>query len=218
MKTVVYLTLCLCAALSHSSLAELITIQASGHLQSVEGVLRNEFSAGDAFSFIYTYDSEATDVDPSEITGSYWEAVQSGSLSIKNYSLTFDGGRISIINDFSGNDRYQPSISGPSGVVLSGDAIGGKVPGAIDLDLDDSDGTVFSDDTLPITAPDLFEFENTLMTVYFADEVHSYGLVGVDRAFCLVTSVEVIPEPATALSLMLGGLLITGYRRFFGRV
>ena len=30
--------------------------------------------------------------------------------------------------------------------------------------------------------------------------------------------VEVIPEPATALSLVLGGLVVAGYRRFFGRV
>ena len=30
--------------------------------------------------------------------------------------------------------------------------------------------------------------------------------------------VEVVPEPATALSLVLGGLVVTGYRRFFGRV
>ncbi len=30
--------------------------------------------------------------------------------------------------------------------------------------------------------------------------------------------VVAIPEPATALSLVLGGLVITGYRRFFGRV
>jgi formylglycine-generating enzyme len=30
--------------------------------------------------------------------------------------------------------------------------------------------------------------------------------------------VVAIPEPATALSLMLGGLVIAGYRRFFGRV
>ena len=30
--------------------------------------------------------------------------------------------------------------------------------------------------------------------------------------------VVAIPEPATALSLVLGGLVVTGYRRFFGRV
>lgn len=33
-----------------------------------------------------------------------------------------------------------------------------------------------------------------------------------------VVQIGAVPEPATALSLMLGGLVITGYRRFFGRV
>ena len=56
-----------------------------------------------------------------------------------------------------------------------------------------------------------YDFTYEIMTPYGTDPTYSYSLSG-------DAGVAAVPEPASALMIGFGGLLVVGYRRFFGRI
>ncbi len=171
-----------------------MTWEFTGQLTSVrdvDGSLEGVFSVGMPFSGQYTFESTTPDrsfIDPT--FGSYRDAVTSisGILGeVPFFEIRGLTGTISVSNDVSvaGFDSY--SVSGVTEFL--------GAPVRFSLSLGDSTAVVFSDDSLPLTPPDLRAFDSN----FFALELQPDGEALIGELTALV------PEPGT-LALMVVGL------------
>ena len=194
-----------------------ITITALGNVTSIESPdseLHSEFSVGEPITLTYTYESTTPDADTlhGELRGSYIGAIVSASMTIGDYTVNTGGGWIVINDDFfatNSPDLYFPisersPFAGSRGVAFNGSDVGSRFPYFLGMELMDEDGTALSSDELPSAAPTLSDFELRRFELAFAEETTAGSAQGVARVFGQVTSIEVVPEPSTALLLGMG--------------
>ena len=191
-----------CAA---ESRAELITINLSATVNYVEDIgnkLGGKINVGSTITGSYTYESTTPDSSPSDPTqGNYWYYSSPAGIFLTVGGFNFGTNPdyvnflVSIGNNASGQDNYL--VRSYNNSPLSN----GALVGNIDWQLDDHTATVFSSDVLPVTKPVLDQWQTNVLSIYGG---------GADDFFidADVTSVEIVPEPATILFLTMGALIL----------
>jgi hypothetical protein len=159
-----------------------ISASAAGTITSVDPALSAEFSVGEAVAFSYSFDSLAADFSSDPQTGAYGAA--GFATTWGDYSATAANGTILIENDLPG-DGY-----GAGSNVVVGDAVGIFALDRIQLELDDSSASVFSDDSLPLSV-DLADFDERRMVLRF-----SYA--GTTAFVTASLDALTVPEPGSA--------------------
>lgn len=198
-KTLLRLSICLAVLLGApvAAMAATVTFGFTGVVTAVNAPLAAEFSVGEPVVGNYTFESTTADLDPGDPTlGDYDNAITAFTATFGgDYTVTrgFDND-IFVSNGPTINDVYCIYLNDPMAPTAAGlDII------ALIIQLIDTDSTVFASDSLPLTPPDLSEFEASLTATIFYDEP---GNQWIDFQ---LTSLTLIPEPGT-ITLLLCGL------------
>jgi hypothetical protein len=191
--------------------AEIIKIGFTGLVDSVTdpcNLLENGVHQNDPITGFYIYDSTTPDTNPLPIYGTYSYSGAPYGISLTIVSVTFQTDplnvnfSVSVANDNQGNDSY--SIISYNNLTL----VNGVIVDNLSWDLVDNLGTAISTTDLPITPPDLSKWP--------FNNLYIYGGIGgtppcFDEPFQInghVTSVYLVPEPATLLLVGIGGLFL----------
>ena len=204
----VFVVLALSAATTN---ATIVTIGITGEITYVgRGEWPNEnFKVGDIITGSYTYDTDTPDQNPSPTIGHYqYSTVPYGIiLQTDNFVFKPDPDHvdflITILNDNSGRDCY---CLLNYGTILLPDNIH---IGTIGWQLDDYSGTALDTDALPTTLPSLENWQGELMI----ESSYKGGAILGAR----VSTVYLIPEPATLLFLTLGGAILMKHKWYVNR-
>lgn len=184
--------------------AELITIQITGQVDSIYdpyGYFKGKIKVGDLVEGTYVYQSSTPDSDLSDpIKGTYYHYIPPAGISLSAGSVQFASDPFNLAfevftrnNIDSGDDIY--GFISHRNLSLSGNVY----VETISWQLNDSTGTAFSTDALPLTAPVL---ENWDWNSLHIDTLRAFGISG------HVTAATVIPEPGTFLIIGFGALIL----------
>jgi hypothetical protein len=173
---------------------------------------------GSNFTGVFRYDLELNDQVPDSPSLGEYEPLGHGHVTVESerpgvadYLILTSSGSIGVFdNDFNDEDEFfvhggRFRCSGISAPIVNGFRLCGY-----DLQLVDEDGLVFDSDSLPLTAPDLEQFENNFFELIFqrvgepADREFASGVITSLRLISIS-----IPEPGT-LGLFGIGLLGLG--------
>jgi hypothetical protein len=173
-----------------------ITFTYAGAVDS--GVGGPAFTAfvGQIATLQYTFDDATPDISPGSATGQY--ALISTSVTIGGDTWSIAGGTLFI--DDGAVDRNRFNNSG-----ATGPSVGGFSPLGIFLDMNDSTGTAFSSDALPLTQPDPVDFGFTNFGVGFG-----LGSLSI-QTFTIVEST--VPEPGALVVFGFGLVSLISIRR-----
>jgi hypothetical protein len=182
--------------------AELITIALTGKIYIVDDaqhVFGGQIHYDDTITGTYTYDTSTPDSETSDSSlGLYWHysAPYGVSFTVNGFNFRTDPDNVQFLLGVSNNNYNEDTywFCSYNNLPLSN----GALVSIIDWQITDSSGSAFSSDALPITAPNLANWNM------------DYGLTIEGAGFLLradVISAEVVPEPATLL-LMVSGLLL----------
>jgi len=174
-----------------SAPAEVLTFQAQGALEYVyDPGDQLDFDVGATWTLTYVFDTETEDTNGDPDLGSY--PAMDGVLEVDGATLPTSSPTIQVTNDLPADirDIYRVWLALP-----------GFPDELATMNLTDEDGTIFSDDSLPLAPPDLAEFESTALLIV------KYGPPGEDYLAQGVVQ-TLTPEPASAALLMLGGLWV----------
>ncbi len=208
------------AATAAPGQAEIITFHYSGTVESLDFTngTPTEFAPGDTISGTYTFDSTTTDTDSNPGIGVYVSSISSLSTTVGSYTASFVNSEIVVQdNFFSASDFYQ--ISGGSS---SGPSVSGIPLNSFSLWLNDTTGTMFSNDSLPLIPTDPATVPGSPQTFitlsFFGSDSGGPNELGAVYAtldtLTLVT--EQVPEPSTyagLLGITCVSLLAYGWRR-----
>jgi hypothetical protein len=180
---------------------EAATILASftGQVTSVDAALSASFQSGDAISGSFSFDSDAMDASPADLTFGEYQ-VSDLSIQVGTYSPDVDAGDTLEIGNHSAD--FLNLIANPSG-----SSVGAFSPNFWQLNLADSTGSVFDSDALP-TSLSLDDFDSGIIVFEFFDGMSFPQVTGTVTSI----SLPVVPEPASAL-LVLAGLVALGLAR-----
>lgn len=192
--------LLLCGFLPAVSSGELITIGLTGTIiraDDPQNVFGGQIQIDDTITATYSYESSTLDSNPSDpCVGDYWHYTAPYGISVHIGDLVFETNPnnvqfiVEIVNDQSG-DSYL--IRSRSNICSTGILVN-----MIDWTLADYSGTVLSSDALLTTAPNLDNWDMDLGLTIDGPRGWDYLLVAD------ITSVVLIPEPATLLLLAFG--------------
>ena len=164
-----------------------------------DNYLEGQISINDIITGYYTYESTTADSNPSGSIGRYehYSAPAGISLSVGGFDFETDASNVSflmgIVNNGTSNDDGYWLISNNNLALSNGIAVDD-----ISWQIEDATGTALTNDSLPVTAPILSQWQ------FF-----NHLRLEADRKYLVdahVTSAVVIPEPATIL-LLGSGLL-----------
>ena len=175
------------------------------------GLLNGQLSVDDIITGSYIYDSDTPDTDwvhgaASDTVGRYWHYSPPYGITLFVGGLIFQTDPadveflVEIVNDAEPlmedgyNLRSYNNLPVYEGVAVS----------HIHWQLDDDSGSALSSDALPTMPPVLEDWSPFEFTIegYGEDPKYKYTI------WADVTSVELVPEPATVLLLGLGGLAL----------
>jgi hypothetical protein len=194
--------------------AELIKIGLAGQVDYIDdpySLLENGVHQGDSITGFYIYDSETPDSDPSIYIGFYQHWTAPYGMSLTAGSLTFQTDptnvnlEIGLTNNYEGDPPDHYTVTGHNNLALAN----GVSIDNLHWQLDDYSGTALSNDALPLTAPDLSRWQSNSLSV--SGGMYPFPLEGDKTLFRIsgqVTSVWLIPEPASLLIFGLGGILL----------
>ena len=189
--------------------ATLIEINITAEIIGIDdrdGLLEGKITAGDIMTGSYIYESSCIDSSPSSTGGAYWYYSSPYGISLTSGGFVFQTDPdnveflIGVDDGTYGHDTYL--LRSYNNLPLSN----GVEVDHISWQLDDYSGTALSSDALPTTPPVLGDWQDNYLRITFGYK--GYSTMGVD-----VTSVELLPEPATILLLGLGGLALLRKRR-----
>jgi hypothetical protein len=203
----VLLAILLCGFLPAVSCGQQITIAITAEVAGVTdkyGHLEGKIHVGDAVTGTYTYDSLTSDSNPSSTVGEYYHYSPPAGISLECGGLIFrtDPTNVDFLvsagNNYSlGEDSYL--LRSYHNLPLSN----GTLVDYIEWQLDDSTGLALSSDALPLTAPNLTDWDYDWGLSITGPGCGSdyFGIVAD------ITSVALIPEPATLLLLIFGTII-----------
>jgi hypothetical protein len=195
----------LCGFLPAVSYSQQITIGLTGKIIRADdpcNFFGGQIQLNDTITGIYSYDTLCLDSNPDPAVGDYWHYTAPYGMSVNIGTFVFETNSndvrflVEIVNDQSG-DSY---------LIRSWNSIcsNGVLVDMIDWALGDYSSTALSSDALPTTAPNLANWDMDYgLTIT--------GSVGPCLEYIIradVTSVVLIPEPATIFILGLGYFLI----------
>jgi hypothetical protein len=184
--------------------AELITIAIEADISAVSdpcGHLEGKISSGGFLTGYYIYDLSTLDTDPSPSTGVYWQSNPICGMFLSAGGFRFDTNAVDVHylvgveNNLSSKDKYL--VESFNNLDLSN----GVKLGDMFWQLEDSTMLALDSDALPTDAPDLNAWDENYLYI-------TGGPRGMEFSFSAeVTSVTVVPEPAT-IALISAGLCI----------
>jgi len=182
----------------------IITFEFSGEVtfvQDYEGILGGKVSVGDSFAGTYTFDSTMPDTWPDDPNyGRYYSGASGMTFSVGDLELIAPGPNcaISIAN--------RDNMDGFS-IFAGGFASDGIQITELPLNLYDTTASVFSDDSLPLTHPNINSFDQRTINVQGVALDNSnvrFRIEGVP--------ISLTPEPDTILLLLLFGTLLVKHK------
>ncbi len=187
------------------SAATPITVSITAEIFDVNGSLSDIIDIGDIITGSYTYDSIATDSDPRSDVGIYnYDTMPYGiTLNINDYVFQTDPDDV----DFGVSVLYDYVMGGYS--IMSSNNITTAPVGDYSIKWSLIGQGVSTSTDIPLVPPNLSFGDYNVLTIE-GDSMPP--LLG-----ARVTSVEVVPEPATILLLISGLLCFAGFRRKFKR-
>jgi len=197
---------------ANAARAEMISIGLSAQVSYIddrEELLDGLIDIGDTVTGSYTYDSDKLDNSLDERVGAYWHygGPYGIVLNVGEYVFQTDPENVEFLLGLY--DNYIPDTE--DNYLLRSYknlALSNGVPVLhISWQLDDYSGTALSSDALPLGPPVLQDWD------YNRGLRIELGPKGETRITADVTSVWLIPEPATVLLLGLGALALLGIRR-----
>lgn len=219
-KTAVLAAVLAILAMNSANLhAQIIEIGFTAEVSEVDDrydVLGGQISVGNIMTGYYTYDSATPDSAPPEEGGDYEYYSSPYGISVNVVDLVFQTDPdnvyflIEVLNNVVSMDNYllrsYNNLSLPNGIIVE----------HISWQLDDFTATALSSDALPTTPPVLADWsDNRGITIMGYGP--RPGQPGLDAEFLIgapVTSVYIIPEPATILLFSLGtALALRKHRR-----
>jgi hypothetical protein len=161
----------------------------------------DEFGIGDTFSMLVEFDSTEPDRNADTRRGFYdWTSL---TFTVGTYSGSATG-EIYIEDDYlSGRDMYNLIA-----LSLSAPDVLGLTPGYMSFDMRDNTGTVFSDDSLPLSPPDLGDFNSISMSLKF----NNFDFSANGDVELTLNSITAVPVPA-AVWLFGSALGLLGWMR-----
>ena len=174
-------------------------------------LLEGGVTGGDPITGFYTYDSETPDSEPSVYDGIYQHTTTPYGMSLTVGDLVFQTDptnvnfTIGLVNNYWGDPPDFYGITSYNNLTLNN----GVNVDELHWQLTDYSGTALSSDMLLITPPDLSQWQSNLLSIrggrYPFPPDGTKTLFGINGH---VTSVYIIPEPATILLLAMGALAL----------
>ncbi len=180
---------------SSSALASLLTAEFKGTIDNVLAAGSTGAVVGEPWTATYTFDSTTPDTNGDPSLGDY--VVTSVTFDIGGTFITITSPLIQVDNDNALFLRDAYSLTG--GSPIDGGAL-------FAVDLLDTDMTELFDDSLPLVALDLGQFETLGLTLVSNDFFTTWVTGTVD-------SMTLIPEPTSLALLGFGGLAPVSRRR-----
>jgi hypothetical protein len=186
--------------------AEFVTIHITAevdHVGDPYNFLGGAIAVGDMISGTYTYDTATPDTSASARIGNYGHYLAPAGLALSVGGIQFTTEATSvdfwvcIVNDYPPVDDY--GFISYSNVALPSLDVS---VGAIYWTLEDSRGSALSTDSLLGAAPSLGDWDFNLLHIGGPVRGASFGITG------HVTSAAAVPEPATILLFLTGGVLL----------
>ncbi len=208
-KVILIVVLCAVALCPKPAQAYLITIGLTAEVYEVEdygsgdGWLDGKINPGDIITGYYTYESTTSDSSSSTTSGQYrhYSSPCGIFLTVSGFDFETDPTNTDVLVEISdncpnhGNNPYDHyMVYSSNNLPLSN----GTVFADITLRFSDSSGQALSSTALPLTAPDLDDW--SLYT--------SLSMAGAFLVSSNVTSMVLIPEPASFLLLAFGAVFI----------
>ncbi len=202
-----FLSLVLLSVLPASSYAEIVTINLTAEISEIEDggqIFTGLLNIGDLITGSYSYDSDTPDSNPAETVGQYWYSEPGYGITLTSEGFVFqtDPANVDFLletgNNTNGTDNYL--IRSYNNLPLSN----GIPVDHIAFELIDNTATALSSDTLPLTAPDLGDWD--LVEIWDINIFFNRNLHLLVKAN--VTSAELVPEPATLLLFGLGAVML----------
>lgn len=205
-----------CPSLAEATLVPIAFTGEITHVGDRFNFLEGRISVGDMITGIYIYDSSTPDSDPAKYAGLYKHntAPCGVMLTVGGFVFMTDPSNVDFIVRI-GNDS--PAAYGPSdGYAFTSinnlPLSNGVSVNRISLSLPDSYGKALSSDELPTSAPILTDWEIRYNSIDIQGGYPTpFGWYG------RLTSVALIPEPATFVLLGLAGLALLRKRTFAER-
>lgn len=209
------ITLAVILFLAGNANAALITFDFEGTVTDINGgSLPFRFSQSDTLSGSYTFESNTPDSDIGNVNnGDYQQAVTNLDANLDDYLFGSSGGasdgdlnkNLSLTQD-SYTYNFDAGINGS----LTGDDILSQQIHAFHFNLTDTSGSVFSDDSLPLTPLTLSAFDEARWTLEFVfDEAPRY----VSGNITSLTMAPAVPIPASAWLFGSGLIGLVGIAR-----
>ena len=183
------------------AVGDLITFEFAGEVTSIydpEGLIGDAVTLGSPLSGLYTFESTTPDTRPSQSSrGLYDGAIThlAGHVGAMDFSMAPDSSNeVDVWNGLT-SEAYQ---------VDRGIQMAGRAPG-FQLNLAQSSGSAFEDDSLPLSPPDLSLFDSTRFLISTGTEGYGFSLSG--------ELTSLVPEPSTLALLALGAWATLRRRR-----
>ena len=197
-----------CAKPAEATLMTIAIEAVVDDVQDPDNYLNGRIQIGDVITGTYTYDTDTPDSNPSIYIGMYEHHTSPYGikLTIGDFVFQSDPGNIdflvSVGNAGGPYERDNYLIRSYNNLGLYDDV---PIPiNHIMWQLDDESASAVSSDALPVTPPMLDDWESV-----FGLRISADRMWGIDAT---VTSVELIPEPATLLLLSFGGTILARTR------
>jgi hypothetical protein len=175
---------------------------------SAKSLLDGQLEVGDTITGGYMYDSDTLDSNPLETVGDYWHDSGPYGIVLNGVGFTFqsDPADMWFVLEVGDNHAYSTDdhylIRSYNNLALSN----GVLVDLIGWELQDPTGTALSSDALPLGPPVLSDWQYQTLMI-------NLGFKGGAILRAQVTSVWLIPEPATVLLLGCGSVLLLRKRR-----
>ena len=178
--------------------ADLITIGITGKISYVDdpqNVFGEQININDTITGTYTYDTSTLDSNPDPAIGDYWNYTTPCGFSVNIGNLVFESNSndVKLIVEIENNGPTDSYLVRSRNNICSNGALVER----IDWELEDYSATAITSDALPTTAPNLADWRDYGLTIT-GPRGWDYGLTAD------ITSVMLIPEPATLLILIFG--------------
>lgn len=176
------------------------TFNFTGAVSHVDTGLFPTFNTSQTLTGSYTFNSLTPDSNPSSNIGRYNGTIQALTVNLGSYTATLgnSGSNFIEIRNLPSSDGYE--VRAP----LTGPLVNGFSPLRFQIELIDPSASVFSNDLLPTTPPDLSSIATSRFRLIFEDGNGNARVLG------SLTSLTAVPLPAAVILFGAGLIALVG--------